>query len=408
MLAPMEPAASPVGASPRPPLFTHAPRRRAWWLVPIAALAVGFGAYRARAATPPPRYLTAAVSRGDLVASVRATGTVQPLQEVLIGAQASGRVVRVRVDYNSPVRAGDVLAEIDPATSRAQVAQGRAALSSARAQVALREAELALTERNLARAESLRARSLNAPSDLDASLAARDVARASVRAARAQAEQAAAALLVSETSLALTRVVSPIDGVVASRAVDPGQTVASSFQSPTLFVIDSDLSRMRVIANVDEANIGRLSEGLAANVAVDAFPRETFRGAVRSLRITPTTTNGVVTYQAVIEVENPQRRLRPGMTATVSVVTARRDATLRVPNAALRYRPQGAATGADRAIYVLSGSVAMRVPVRVGLSDDTSTEVSAPGLAEGARVVLDETDAAPGGQPSRQGPPRMF
>ncbi len=213
---------------------------------------------------------------------------------------------------------------------------------------------------------------------------------------------------MSETNLALTRVVSPIDGVVASRAVDPGQTVASSFQSPTLFVIDSDLSRMRVIANVDEVNIGRLSEGLAASVAVDAFPRETFRGEVRSLRITPTTTNGVVTYQAVIEVANPQRRLRPGMTATVTVVTARHDATLRVPNAALRYRPQGAAAGADSAIYVLSGAVAMRVPVRVGLSDDTSTEVSAAGLAEGARVVLDETDAARGGGPSRQGPPRMF
>ncbi len=243
--------------------------------------------------------------------------------------------------------------------------------------------------------------------------------------AQAQVEQQAAALQSALTNLTYTRILAPIDGIVATRAVDPGQTVAASLQTPTLFVIVNDLTHMQVIANVDEANIGKLSEGMEASARVDAYPRDTFRGAVRALRITPITTNGVVTYQAVIDVENPQSRLRPGMTATVTAVTAHREGVLRVPNAALRYRPSNGAEptggarrtagrrrrgrratgarrrrggvggggggrrapGGDRARCGLrgAGGAAARVPVAVGLTDGVFTEVTSPELSEGAQ-----------------------
>ncbi len=392
-------------------------RRRPWWIlivVVVVALAAGaFVLVRRRSAAPAPRYLTATVTRGDVAEAVRATGTVRPVLEVQVGAQISGRVTAVAVDFNSRVRQGDLLAELDATPYRAQAAQVRASLSSARAVLVQRRAELTLAELTLARATALRAQGLNAQADVDASVASRDSARASVGVAQAQVEQATAAVDVARTNLTYTRILAPIDGIVATRGVDPGQTVAASLQTPTLFIIVNDLAHMRVIANVDEANIGKLTEGMEASARVDAFPRDTFRGTVRELRITPTTTNGVVTYQAVIDVDNPQSRLRPGMTATVTAVAARHPAVLRVPNAALRYRPAGSAAvaaltgggggggrggrpeGTERGgIYVLQGERAVRVPVAVGLTDGVLTEVTAPTLVEGARVVVDETDAA--------------
>lgn len=432
-------------------------RRRPWWIlvlvVVVALAAAAFVVVRRRSAAPAPRYLTATVTRGDVAETVRATGTVRPVLEVQVGAQISGRVTAVAVDFNSRVRQGDLLAELDATPYRAQAAQVRASLASARAVLVQRRADLTLAERNLARATALRAQALNAQADVDAAVATRDSARASVGVAQAQVEQATAAVDVARTNLTYTRILAPIDGIVATRAVDPGQTVAASLQTPTLFIIVNDLTHMRVIANVDEANIGKLSEGMEASARVDAFPRDTFRGTVRELRITPTTTNGVVTYQAVIDVDNPQSRLRPGMTATVTAVAARHEAVLRVPNAALRYRPAGSAAvaaptgggggdgGAGRGgrgsrggggggggrgarpegterggIYVLQGERAVRVPVAVGLTDGVLTEVTAPTLVEGARVVVDETDAggsaatpAPTGAGARAPrPPRVF
>ncbi|MDO9020617.1 MAG: efflux RND transporter periplasmic adaptor subunit [Myxococcales bacterium] len=431
-------------------------RRRPWWivilLVVVALGAVAVVVVRRRSATPAPRYLTATVTRGDVSETVRATGTVRPVLEVQVGAQISGRVTAVAVDFNSRVSQGDLLAELDPTPYRAQAAQVRASLASARAVLVQRRADLTLAERNLARATALRAQGLNAQADVDTAVATRDSARASVGVAQAQVEQATAAVDVARTNLTYTRILAPIDGIVATRAVDPGQTVAASLQTPTLFIIVNDLTHMRVIANVDEANIGKLTEGMEASARVDAFPRDNFRGTVRELRITPTTTNGVVTYQAVIDVDNPQSRLRPGMTATVTAVAARHAAVLRVPNAALRYRPAGTAAvaaptsggggdgGAERGargsrgagggggrgarpegterggIYVLQGERAVRVPVAVGLTDGVLTEVTAPTLVEGARVVVDETDTAgaapapaaagPGGRAPRT--PRVF
>lgn len=455
---------APIPSAPQSPARSASlgrlrAKRRPWWILAVIALvAVAAGVavvtVRRKAATAVPRYLTAPITRGDLTETVRATGTVRPVLEVQVGAQISGRVTRVAVDFNSRVRQGDLLAELDPTPYRAQEAQARASLASARAVLVQRRADLTLAERNFERATALRAQGLNAQADVDAAQATRDASRATVGVASAQIQQATATLEVARTNLTYTRILAPIDGIVATRSVDPGQTVAASLQTPTLFIIVNDLTQMRVIANVDEANIGKLTEGMEASARVDAFPRDEFRGTVRELRITPTTTSGVVTYQAVIDVANPQSRLRPGMTATVTAVTSHHPGVLRVPNAALRYRPSGAA-GADAGagpgararawgdaglggdggvasgraggrgsrggagdrggVYVLRGTSAVRVPVRVGLTDGIYTEVTAAELSEGALVVVDETDAT--GAPSGAGtpastrgprPPRVF
>lgn len=429
-------------------------RRRPWWLVVVLAgiVAAGVAAFvsrRHRASAAPP-YMTSRVTRGDVTELIRATGTIQPVLQVQVGAQVSGRISSVPVDFNSRVRRGDLLAEIDSTQYRAQVAQVRAQLMSARAVRAQNRANLALAEQNLARAQQLRAQGLNAAADLDAAVAQRDAARATVGVADAQIAQAQAALSSAQTNLAFTRIVAPIDGIVATRSVDPGQTVAASFQTPTLFVIANDLTHMRVIANVDEANIGKLAEQMASTAHVDAFPRETFRGIVRELRINPTTTNGVVTYQAVIDVQNPLGRLRPGMTATITVITSQRTAVLRVPNAALRYHPSASvrapggsnrpgrdggnprsggpaasssgapggratdettATPDQGTLYLLRGGRAVRTRVTIGATDGAFTEVEAPGLTENAEVVIDETDAASSGTGaprSQMRGPRMF
>jgi HlyD family secretion protein len=394
LVAPPLDVVTPPAATPRPRF-----RWRLWGLVALGAIALGGGVYAwSRASQTPaaPQYLRGRVVRGDLDETIRATGSVQPVLEVQVGAQVSGRVLRVAVDFNSVVRQGDLLAEIDPTPYRAQVEQSRAALGITRAARAQSRANLTLTAHTLARAQSLRGRALNAQADVDQAVAQHDAARAAVDLASAQIAQAQAVLRNAETSLSFTRILAPIAGTVATRSIDPGQTVAASFQTPTLFVLVNDLTRMRVMADVDEANIGKLREGMAAEARVDAFPANVYRGVVSQLRITPTTTNGVVTYATVIAVDNPARELRPGMTATITVSTRHRAAVLAVPNAALRYRPTGASPGGSPAIYVVRAGVATRVAVTAGVTNGTQTEVEAATLREGDEVALDETDATGG------------
>lgn len=394
--------------------YRHSAKRRRWWLYLLLAALVGGGLYfkfgRATEAPAGPAYLTDKVSKGSLEETVRATGTVQPLLEVTVGAQVSGRIAAVLVDYNAKVKAGDLLAEIDAAPYTAQLAQAKAALQSARAQRAQASANLALADKTLTRAESLRADGLNAQAEVDQAMATRDAARAAVQVAEAQIAQATAGLSEAENRLTYTRILAPIDGVVSKRGVEPGQTVAASFQTPTLFVIANDLTRMRIIANVDEANIGKLQEGMKAVARVEAYPRDSFDGTVTSLRINPITTNGVVSYETVIEVPNEDGRLRPGMTATVTTTTQKRDGVFRVPNAALRYKPSsdggagkkgsGQKGNADGGrIYLLAGSEAQSLSVKVGITDGVLTEVEGSGLSDGAEVILEETDAATAGGP---------
>lgn len=384
----------------------------------VIALLLGgaaFGAYTWRARSKPeapPRFTTHKLETRDIVEDVQSTGKVKPLKEVQIGAQVSGRIVTVSVDFNSQVTKGQVLAEIDPRVFGAQVSQTRAQIDSARALVKKAEATLAIAETTLGRVQRLQKENVATQAELDQALGNRDVAKAEVAGSEANLAQLQAQLASASTTLQYTKIMSPIDGVVITRSIDPGQTVAASFSAPVLFVIAPDLTRMQVLAEVDEADVGKVKEGMKAEVVVDAFPGQTFHGTVTQIRFSPNEVQGVVTYSAVIDVANPDMLLRPGMTATVTIQTRRATAVLAVPNAALRFRPvkiepgqpAGKAPEPVFAAELKPGQARVYVPapgkkdqaeekiVEVGLSDGRSTELKS-GLGPGAEVITEQRDA---------------
>jgi HlyD family secretion protein len=386
--------------------------RRVGALGVVAALVGGGLVFRAKNRPAlPARYVTAVPSLGDVAEKVQATGAVQPVLQVNVGAQVNGRVAVVRVDFNSVVKKGDVLAEIDPTVYGAQVNQVVAQLASQRAQLESAKANAAAAKVALDRTRRLFEQSLAAKGELDTAQGAYDVAKAQVDAADAQIAAIQAQVDQSRTNVGWTKIYSPVDGVVVSRAIDPGATVVASFQTPTLFVIAQDLRKMRVMADVDEADVGKLKEGMESEAVVDAFPGETFRGKVEQVRYSPNNVQGVVTYSAVIDVDNPEEKLRPGMTATVTIRTREVRGALRVPNAALRFRPTPPlgpngkpapqppepllAKGTGRVFVVTSDKpgdekAEPRV-IQIGITDGIDTEIVG-GVAAGAKVVTDEMD----------------
>jgi HlyD family secretion protein len=287
-----------------------------------------------------PEYVTeAAVLLPTLAERTTATGTLQALVTVQIGSQISGRITTLHADFNTRVQAGDLLAELDPTLLRSAQDQARANLHNQQAGVAKAMANWHAAQRTRARVQHLFDQHLATAADLDAAVVAEETTAADVKATQAQVTQARANLELTQTNLNYARIFSPIDGVVLSRNVDIGQTVAASLQAPVLFTIARDLREMQVHASVDEADIGKLREGMPATFSVDAFHGDAFRGRVSQLRLSPQVLQNVVTYDAVIDVRNVDERLRPGMTATVTFETARRTRVLAVPNAALRWRP---------------------------------------------------------------------
>lgn len=381
------------------------------WLLAIPALTVIGLAIRAKnQPAPPARYMVSEVSVGDVAEKVQATGAVQPLLQVNVGSQINGRVVRVPVDFNSPVKKGDVLAEIDATFYGAQVSQSAASLAAQRAQIESAKANAVAAKANYERLQKLAAQNLAGRSEVDSARGQYEVAEAQILATQAQANALSAQLSQAQTNAGFTKIYSPVDGIVISRAIDPGVTVVASFQTPTLFVIAQDLKRMRVMADVDEADVGKLKEGMEVEATVDAFPGETFRGRVEQVRYSPNNVQGVVTYAAVVEVANPDEKLRPGMTATVTVKTSEVKGTTMVPNSALRFKPappQGpdgkpvpqppeppVAKGKAK-IYVLTEAklgeekVEPRM-VSIGITDGLHTVVT--DLPKGLKVVTDETD----------------
>jgi len=287
----------------------------------------------------PPRYETEPAVIATLSERVTATGTLQALVTVQVGSQVSGRIYKLHADFNSKVAEGQLLAEIDPSLLKAQLAQARAAVANGEASLERARARGKEAERSLARIKRLFDKQLVSEQERDTALATREATGADMRAAQAAITQARAQLDLAKANLAYTKIHAPISGVVLARQVDIGQTVAASFQSPTLFSIAQDLERMQVHANVDEADVGRLREGMDATFQVDAFQGETFKGRVSQVRYNPVTVQNVVTYDAVVDCENPGARLRPGMTATVTFEVTRRENVLAVPNAALRFKP---------------------------------------------------------------------
>ena len=322
--------------------MSSAVRRVAVTVVALGVLGTGgAGVMRWRNAhrKPPVEFDTANVDRGRIVARVTATGTLSALVTVQVGTQVSGTIQKLFVDFNSPVKKGQLIAKIDPQLISASLEQARANFEAAQGNLVKAEAQERDAGRQFERSKGLLDRKLIAQADFDTTQANLEVARGATAAARGSQAQAKAALYQAQVNLDMTKIVSPTDGTVISRSVDVGQTVAASLAAPTLFVIAKDLREMQVDTSVAEADVGRLVAGMAATFTVDAFPGERFHGKVRQIRNAPTTLQNVVTYDAVIDVANPDLKLRPGMTANITFIAAEKDDVLRVPNAALRFRP---------------------------------------------------------------------
>jgi HlyD family secretion protein len=284
-------------------------------------------------------YVIAPADRGDVVAAVVTTGTLQPVITVAVGSQVSGTINKIKVDFNSVVKKGDILATIDPAVFKANVLQARANLASARGMVIKAEAAMVDAKRVFERQKQLISRELSSIADRDTAQANYEQAVAALASARAQVEQARAALGVADLNLEYTIIKSPVDGVVINRAIDNGQTVAASFQAPMLFQIAQDLAKMQVHANVAESDIGGVIVGLPGSFTVDAFRNRNFKAVVSQVRKSPQIIQNVVNYDVVMDVDNQSGELLPGMTANLKLETGRAEKALRIPNAALRFRP---------------------------------------------------------------------
>ena len=294
-----------------------------------------------RSRSEPARYTTGTADRGDIVEVVGATGTLEAVTTVQLGSQVSGTIQNLYADFNSPVKKNQVVARLDPSLFEARLGQARANLQAARANVDRARAEVEDNRQKYERAKELAAGNLLPESDLETAKANYDSAVAQLKANQAAESQAQANQNQAELDLSHTIIQTPIDGVVISRNVDVGQTVAASFQAPILFLIAGDLTKMRVNAAVDEADIGRVREGQDVSFHVDAFPEREFTGKVEQVRLNPTSVQNVVTYNTIVAVDNSNMLLRPGMTATVSIIVRKAEHALRVPAAALRFRPEG-------------------------------------------------------------------
>ena len=291
-------------------------------------------------------FRTAAVDRGDIRVAISATGSLSALSTVDVGTQVSGQVESVLVDFNQTVKKGQIIARIDPSTVQARVTQANAALASSQASLAQARASLKQAEADYQRKSDLVKRQLIARSDYDLAVAALDQAKAQLNSAQANIRQQQAQVETARLDLGHTDILSPVDGVILARAVEPGQTVAASFQTPVLFQIAEDLRQMQIVLAVDEADIGQVKVGQKASFTVDAFPDRKFEGEVKQVRLAATNTSNVITYPVVVSVDNSDMSLLPGMTVNAEIEVSRRDGVLRAPNAALRYKPADNGTGA--------------------------------------------------------------
>jgi HlyD family secretion protein len=373
----------------------------------IVTATISVGAYYSRRTDAAPILTTEAASRGEIVSVISATATVEPVTTVQVGSQVSASVQSLNADFNQLVKKGEVLATLDQSLFASAVAQAQAALVSAEAdadrlRVAASAADMALT-----RSRELSARQLLPAADLQAAETASRSAAAQVVGADAKTQQARSAVRTAQVNLTKTVIQSPIDGVVIARNVDVGQTVAASLSAPTLFVIAADLSRMQLNANIDESDVGSIAADQPVTFRVDAYPSDTFHGTVSQVRLDPTTVQNVVTYDAIIDAPNPGLKLKPGMTANITIEVARRDGVLRVPTAALRFRPEAdllarlgvkamkAPAGRTSTVWVSDGTTISPVTVTTGASDALRTEVLGTPFAEGALVVTRASASGP-------------
>jgi HlyD family secretion protein len=359
-------------------------------------------------------YQTEAVERGKLVVTVTATGTIEPTTQVDVSSEMSGVVRAVNVDNNSLIKKGDILAQLDIDRLEAQLARAKATLAANEARLTDAQATVEERTRAYGRQESLRKKGFSPEQDLEVARAARDRAIAAVTSAEADIAVAKADVHLQEIEIAKSRIVSPIDGIVLKRSVEPGQTVASSLQAPVLFTLAEDLKRMQLEAEVDEADIGTVATGQTASFTVDAYPGKSFAARIETLEFSPQEVEGVVTYKAILSVDNSELLLRPGMTATAQIIVRQLDDALSVPNAALRYEPpkqaerqsrgfmalfmprpprfesatKNEAPTGERAVWVLKDQKPYRVTVTAGATDGKRTEIVAGDVAVGDPLII--------------------
>jgi HlyD family secretion protein len=398
-------------------------KRRVGFVIGILTVTgLTVGAFYVRRGEVAPGVVTAEVTRGPIVSAISASGTLEAVTTVQVGTQVSGTIESLYADFNSIVKKGQVIARLDPSLFQTQVDSARANLVSAEANLQRFQVALDDSRTKARRASELAAKQLIPASDLETAEVAGRSAEAQVRAAEAQLKQARAALTQAEVNLQKTVITAPINGIVIGRNVDVGQTVAASLQAPTLFTLAADLSQMQVKASIDESDLGSVKEGQAVAFRVDAYPNRTFEGTIKQVRLNPVVEQNVVTYAAIISASNPALELKPGMTANVSIEVARRDDVLRVPSAALRFRPTAetlAALGQDTAVVqqqpagaggrsttarqAASGTVWLfdgrlhPAQVRTGVTDGVYTEIVGGSIQEGT-VLATRVDAAPANQ----------
>lgn len=400
-------------------------RTRRRWMQWSSAAVAGFliilAVWSFAGSTDAIRYLTEPVTRGNLIVTVTATGSVQPTKKVDVSSELSGTVRKVLVDYNSIVTAGQTLAELDTDKLKATVDSSRAKLAAAKARVMDAEATVIEKEKDLARKKKLAPTQAISAQDLDQSQAAHDRALASLASTRAEVGVAEADLHLNETNLGKACICSPINGVVLKRNVDPGQTVASSLQAPILFSIAEDLRQMELQVDIDEADVGKIKVGQTATFTVDAFPDRRFPATIRDVRFASETIQGVVTYKAVLNIDNSELLLRPGMTATAEIRVTEITGALLVPNAALRYAPPAAGeaanqsflsrllpmrpqfraaspsaeTGNNRTVWLLRDGKPFQVKVTAGSSDGKRTEIQGGELRAEQAVIVDQIAGKP-------------
>ncbi|HET6281876.1 MAG TPA: efflux RND transporter periplasmic adaptor subunit [Polyangia bacterium] len=423
------------------------------WVLIVAVVGIGGGvfAWRQSHSEAPVAFRTVRIDRGPVEETVTATGALSAVTTVQVGSQVSGIIAKLGADFNSKVKEGQIIAQIDPTRFRANVAQAEASLQSAEADLVKARVAVKQAKVELDRAQELQARQVVGMAELDAARAKYDQAQADLSAYAAKVAKGRADLGIARVDLERTTIRAPISGTVLQRAVDVGQTVAASLQAPVLFTIAEDLSRMEVRAAIDEADVGKLKEGQDATFTVDAYPGNTFKGRIFQLRSQPTVVQNVVTYDAILRVDNTDGKLRPGMTASVRAVCQRRENALRVPNAALRFKPApelvegggdrggagagggasgggGTARAAERGGSPAAGQASSRSGARVyrpsggkvaamrfkpGIADDEYTEVASGPLKEGDEIVTDLAGGAArppssGGGSTRGRGPRFF
>ena len=412
-------------------------KRLLWIAGLILLVAAGVFYYvRVDVSAAPTQLTFDAVSRGDVVATVEATGTLQPLDTVQVSTQVSGTIASIGTDFNQLVKRGQVLATLDPAIFQTQIDQAKATVIRLQSDVERAQVQYEDAALKLKRAEQLAAEQLLAQQEVDTARSTARVAETALTGARAQLNQAQAALTQANVNLSHTVIKAPADGIVLSRAVEVGQTVSASMQAPTLFIIARDLTRLELQARVDESDIGGVKPGAPVTFTVDAYPRREFTGKVRLVQLQPQTVQNVVTYTTVIDVPNDDELLKPGMTSTVSIQVERAANTLRVPAAALRFTPteqvltefpawnvepasseapsdgrlrQGSSgQGRRAAVWQLVDGRLRRIPVRAGVSDGANVAITSDALDEGVSIITgiarsegsaDATPAAAGGSP---------